>query len=152
KEVEASRVSIYNERTQAKFPLLGLRLKNTSGAHLMQGPITVFDGVNYAGDARILDLQPEEERLISFAIDLGTEVDPKPAADNGKIVSLRAANGLVYTSIKFRESKTYTISNRNDQERTVLVEHPVRKDFTLVDTDKPTETASDVYRFQVKVP
>src|SRR5262249_52379336 len=32
--VEADRVSIYNERTQAKFPLLGLKFKNTSGLHL----------------------------------------------------------------------------------------------------------------------
>src|SRR5262249_31624104 len=28
---------------------------------------------------------------------------------------------------------------------------PVRNDFKLVDTDKPAETASDFYRFQVKV-
>jgi hypothetical protein len=78
KDVEGARVSIYNERTQAKFPLLGLKLKNTSGLHLMQGPITVFEGANYAGDARILDLQPNEERLISYAVDLGTEVNPVP--------------------------------------------------------------------------
>src|SRR5207244_1706045 len=50
KEVEGTRVSIYNERTQAKFPLLGLKLKNTSGLHLMQGPVTVFEGSSYAGD------------------------------------------------------------------------------------------------------
>ena len=31
KGVEASRVSIYNEGAQAKFPLLGLKVKNTSG-------------------------------------------------------------------------------------------------------------------------
>jgi septal ring factor EnvC (AmiA/AmiB activator) len=31
------------------------------------------------------------------------------------------------------------------------VEHPVRHDFTLVDA-KPVETASDVHRFEVKVP
>src|SRR5262249_30994760 len=49
KDVEGTRVSIYNERTQAKFPLLGLKFKNTSGLHLMQGPITVFEGSNYAG-------------------------------------------------------------------------------------------------------
>ena len=80
KDVEATRVSIYNESTQAKFPLLGLKFKNTSGLHLMQGPITVFEGTNYAGDARILDLQPNEERLLSYAIDLGTEVNPCPPA------------------------------------------------------------------------
>src|SRR5205085_5344946 len=44
KEVEGTRVSIYNEQVQAQFPLHGLKFKNTSGAHLMQGPLTVFEG------------------------------------------------------------------------------------------------------------
>jgi hypothetical protein len=151
KDVEGTRVSIYNERTQAKFPLLGIKLKNTSGLHLMQGPITVFEGSNYAGDARILDLQPNEERLISYAVDLGTEVDPKPSSDNGRVVSIKVVKGIVEVTNKVRESKTYTVVNRNDQERVVLVEHPVRNEFKLVDTAKPAETASDVYRFEVKV-
>src|SRR4029077_1778389 len=62
-DVEAAKVSIYNERTLAKHPLLGMRLKNTTGVHLMQGPITVFDKNTYAGDSRIMDLQKGEERL-----------------------------------------------------------------------------------------
>jgi hypothetical protein len=152
KDVQATRLSIYNESTLAKFPLLGLRLKNTSGAHLMQGPITVYEGSNYAGDARILDLQPNEERLLSYAVDLGTEVNPVPSSDNGRLTSVKAVKGVVYTSTKVRETKTYTIANRNDQERTVLIEHPVRNDFKLVDTDKPVETAADFNRFEVKVP
>jgi len=151
KDVEGTRVSIYNEQTQAKFPLLGLRLKNTSGLHLMQGPITVFEGSNYAGDSRILDLQPNEERLLSFAIDLGTEVNPVPSSDNGKITTVKAVKGILYTTTKVRETKTYTIKNRNDAERVVLIEHPVRNEFKLVETDKPAETASDFYRFQLKI-
>jgi len=151
KAIEADRVSIYNERVQAKFPLLGLKFKNTTGLHLMQGPITVFEGSNYAGDSRILDLQPKEERLLSYAIDLGTEVNPVPNGGNGKIVNLKAVKGLITTTTKIRESKNYTIKNRNDVERLVLIEHPVRYDFKLVETDKPVETAADFYRFQVKV-
>ncbi len=151
KDVDGGRVSIYNERTQAKFPLLGLRFKNTSGMHLMQGPITVFEGSNYAGDARILDLQPNEERLLSYAVDLGTEVNPVPSSDNGRMTQIKAVKGIVYATTKLRETKTYTIQNRNDRERTVLIEHPVRNDFKLVSTEKPVETASDFYRFQIKV-
>ena len=152
KDVEATRVSIYNERTQAKFPLLGVKLKNTSGMHLNQGPITVFEGSNYAGDARILDLQPNEERLLSYAIDLGTEVNPVPSSDNGRLTVVKAVKGILYTTTKVKETKTYTVVNRNDAERTVLIEHPVRNDFKLIETDKPAETASDFYRFQLKVP
>jgi hypothetical protein len=150
--VEASRVSIYNERVHAKFPLLGLRLKNDTGLHLTQGPITVFEGSNYAGDTRVLDLQPGEERLVSYAIDLGTEVHAVPAHDNGRLTAVKLQKGILYTATKQHESKTYTLSNRSGQERTVLIEHPFRPDFTLTSSDKPVETARDVYRFEVKLP
>jgi hypothetical protein len=153
KDVEGTRVSIYNERTQAKFPLLGLKFKNTSGLHLSQGPITVFEGSNYAGDSRILDVEPNEERLLSYAVDLGTEVNPVLASDNGRLTTIKIVKGILYSTTKLRETKTYTIVNRNDAERLVLVEHPVRNDFHLTDdTSKPAETASDVYRFEVTVP
>jgi hypothetical protein len=153
KDVEGTRVSIYNEATQAKFPLLGLKLKNTSGLHLMQGPITVFEGSNYAGDARILDLQPKEERLISYAVDLGTEVNAVPSTDNGRYTAIKAVKGVIETTTKLRETKTYTVKNRNEAERLVLIEHPVRNEFKLVeDKGKPAEVAADVYRFEVKVP
>jgi hypothetical protein len=153
KDVEGARVSIYNERTQPKFPLLGLKFKNTSGLHLSQGPITVFEGSNYAGDSRILDVEPNEERLLSYAVDLGMEVNPVLASDNGRLTTVKVVKGILYSTTKLRETKTYTIVNRNDSERLVLVEHPVRNDFHLTDdTSKPAETASDVYRFEVKVP
>jgi hypothetical protein len=151
KDVEATRVSIYNERVQAKFPLLGLRLKNTTGVHLMQGPITVFEGSSYAGDAQVKDLQPGEQRLVSYAIDLGTEVSPAPAQSNGRITQLKVDKGVLTSTTKTVETRVYTVKNRNDQERTLLIEHPVRHEFKLVDC-KPAETAADVYRFELKVP
>src|SRR6185503_14906449 len=57
--VEGKKVSIYNPSVHVKYPLLGLKFKNTTGLHLMQGPITVFESNSYAGDSRILDLQPK---------------------------------------------------------------------------------------------
>src|SRR5262249_15168489 len=152
KEVEAGRVSIYNERVQAKHPLLGLRFRNTTGLHLMQGPITVFEGSSYAGDARVLDLQPKEERLLSYAIDLGTEVEPVFKRQPDRITKVKLRKGLLYQTTKVREEKTYNVKTRSEKDRTVLIEHPFRPDFALVSKDKPAERARDVYRFEVKVP
>jgi hypothetical protein len=152
KDVRAERVSVYNESVQPKFPLLGLRFKNGTGLHLMQGPVTVFEGGRYAGDARLPDLQPNEERLVSYAVDLGTEVSPARGPDSGKLIQVKAVKGILWTTTKVREAKTYAVKNRNEQERTVLVEHPLRHDFKLVDTPKPAETARDVYRFRLKLP
>jgi hypothetical protein len=152
KDVEGTRVSIYNESVQAKFPLLGLRFKNTSGAHLMQGPITVFEKNNYAGDAQINDLQPNEETYISYAVDLGTEVNAVPQADNGRLTKVKIVKGLLWTSTRQRETKTYEIKNRSEDERKVVIEHPFRPEFKLVGATKPLETTRDAYRFEVAAP
>ncbi len=151
KDVEAQRVSIYNERTQAKHPLLGLKFKNTTGMHLMQGPITVFEGSSYAGDARVLDIQPKDERLISYAIDLGTEVEPVAKKQPDRITMVKINKGILYRTDKVREEKTYNVKNRSEHDRVVLIEHPFRPDFSLVSKDKPAERARDVYRFELKV-
>jgi hypothetical protein len=152
KDIEADRVSIYNERVQAKHPLLGLKFKNTTGMHLMQGPVTVFEGASYAGDTRFLDIQPKDERLVSYAIDLGTEVEPKLNNDGGPITKIIARQGVIYQTNRARESKNYKVVNRSEHDRVVLVEHPFRSDFTLVSKVNPVERARDVYRFEVKVP
>ena len=153
KDIEGTRVSIYNPAVQAKHPLLGLRFKNTSGAHLNQGPITVFEGSTYAGDTRVLDVQPNEERLLSYAVDLGTEVDPKAGAGAHKITSVKAVRGIVTTVTKITDERTYRIINRSQTDRTLLIEHPNRtnQQFKLVDTEKPVEDTPEVYRFQTPV-
>jgi len=151
-QVEGSRVSIYNEATHAKFPLLGLRFKNTTKLHLMQGPITVFDDQSYAGDARILDLQPNEERLLSYAIDLGVEVEPVVREPKEHLVQAKIVQGVLLLTRKVRESKGYAIKNRTEHDRTVLIEHPYRPQYTLVvGPAKAAERARDVYRFEVPV-
>src|SRR5205823_7408797 len=123
KDVEAQRVSIYNPAVQAKHPLLGLRVKNTTGLHLNQGPITVFEGSTYAGDTRVLDVQPNEERLVAYAIDLGTEVDPQNGPGTARITAVKAVKGVVTTTTKIREEKKYRIANRSQQDRVMIIEY-----------------------------
>jgi hypothetical protein len=149
-DVEGAKVSIYNERTLPKHPLLGLRLKNSTGVHLMQGPITVFDKNTYAGDSRIMDLQKGEERLISYAVDLGTEVEPVAKRDPDRYTQVKVVKGVIWTTTKIRETKTYNVKNRAEQDRVVLIEHPFRPDFKLV-SKEAKERARDVYRFEVDV-
>src|SRR4029077_3786784 len=153
KDVEGKRVSIYNPAVQPKHPLLGLKFKNTTGMPLTQGPITVFEGSVYAGDTRVLDLQPDEERLVSYAIDLGTEVSVKPGTNTARITSVKAVKGIIYTSTVQREERVYDVSNRSTSDRTLLIEHPNRKGqgFAFIGDNKPKEEAADVYRFEVPI-
>src|SRR5207302_10104982 len=70
KGLEGDKVSLYCPQAHAKHPLLALRLKNTTGVPLMNGPVAVYEGTGYAGDTQMPDLQPGDERLVSYALDL----------------------------------------------------------------------------------
>jgi hypothetical protein len=132
--------------------MLGLKLTNTSGLHLMQGPITVFEGSVYAGDARISDVPQNDDRLISYAVDLATEVEAKSHRAPDRLTAVRVQQGVIVQTNKVREEKTYTVTNRSGHERTLWIEHPYRPNFELVSKDKPIERTSENYRFEIKLP
>lgn len=149
-EVEAKKLSIYNQSVQAKHPLNGLRLENTTDLHLMQGPITVFDGNAYAGDARIQDLPPGAERLISYALDLDVEVAPESKPGKDSLVSVKIVKGTLYAERKYRRSTTYTVKNSGGKAKTVLIETPHEAPWTLIEPKEADEKTRDLYRFHVE--
>jgi hypothetical protein len=150
-KIEGEKVSIYNANTHAKHPLNGLKLKNTSPLHLMQGPITVFDAGTYAGDARIEDLAPGQERLLSYALDLKAEIEAKITASATDLLSVKIQKGVLIASRKASEERAYTVKNRDRKPKRILLEHPLRSDWQLVEPKEPSERSRDVYRFAVNV-
>jgi hypothetical protein len=150
--VDAAKISIFNESVHSKFPLLGLKFKNTATQPLMQGPITIYDGTAYSGDSRVQDLQPGEDRLLSYALDTGTEVKVEGKDATDQLDAVKVVKGVMHATHKLRQTRTYLIKNRSTQDRALLVEHPVREDWRLVTPEKPAERSRDVYRFQVTVP
>ena len=151
-EVEAERVAIYDERVLARHPLSGLRLKNTTGLHLMQGPLTVYDqagGGSYSGDARIEDMAPGTERLVSYAVDLDVEVAARGEGRAEEIVNVRLAKGTLFAARKLARAKVFEVKNSGKNAVKVLLEHPLEGGWTLVAPEKPEEKTRDRYRFAV---
>ena len=111
-DIEGRRVSIYSERTQPKHPMHGLKLKNTTGLTLMGGPITLFEAGSYAGDAQIDSLPAGAERLVSFALDLETEVAPAARSVPDRLVAVRIARGVLTSTVTYRREKAYTAKVR----------------------------------------
>jgi hypothetical protein len=150
--IDGHKVSIFNARVHPKFPLLGLRLKNTSGKPLTQGPITVYDDGAYAGDTRTLDLQPNEERLLSYALDQSTEVKTESKAHPGPDMNFNLGGDNLTAGYTMRETTTYTVKNRGAHDRVLIIEHPIRASWKLVDQKSSKERSRDVYRFEIPVP
>jgi hypothetical protein len=149
--LQGQKVSLYNQSVNAKHPLNGYRLKNTSALHVMQGPITLFDSGTYAGDARIEDLPPGQDRLISYALDLKTEVEPNLEGGIQELATVSLKKGTMLISRRLVEDRTYLVKNRDAKTKTVLIEQPYRADWKLAEPKEPTERTRDLYRFSVAV-
>jgi hypothetical protein len=149
--LQGQKVSVYNQRVNVKHPLNGYRLKNTSSLHLTQGPITLFDSGAYAGDARIEDLAPGQDRLISYALDLKAEVEPKLEGGTQELATVSLKKGTMLISRRLVEDRTYLVRNRDAKTKTVLIEQPYRADWKLAEPKEPTERTRDMYRFSVSV-
>ena len=93
-EMEGERVAIYNEATRADRPFSGVLLKNTTNLTLESGSMTVIDGDAYAGEALMDRLKAKEQRLISFALDLGTNIKVVPIQNREPAKLIKAANGV----------------------------------------------------------
>jgi hypothetical protein len=151
-EIEAGKVSIYNERVHATRPLHGLKIKNKTKQALMSGPVTVYEGEQpYSGDARLLDLQPNEERYLSYALDTGVEIKPFDIVRPGPEMTARMESGRLQVRYKLRHTRTYVIVNRSPDARKVVVEQPIRNGWKLVKPEKATELTTELYRFDLDV-
>ncbi|HEX8151120.1 MAG TPA: carboxypeptidase regulatory-like domain-containing protein [Pyrinomonadaceae bacterium] len=151
--MEGSRVSVFNQSAGRSRPMSGMLLKNTSPLTLEGGALTVIDGDAYAGEALLERLKPEEKRLISFALDLGTLVTVRAEEDNSPAFYARIVNGTLYATHHHRQKKVYTLRNQTARPRTVYVEHPVRDDWELDYklTPKPDGKSQRFYRFRVEL-
>jgi len=152
--MEGERVSIFNEQSPSNRPMSGMLLKNTSTLTLDDGSLTVIDGDAYAGEALMQRLKPSEERLISFALDLGTLVNTQEEEDQRPTYMVKIHNGVAAAYYFNIRKKTYTIVNQTDQPRTVYLEHPIsQSDYWALsdETSKPADKTATHYRFRVSV-
>ena len=149
-KIEAEPLSIFNQTVLPRNPLNGVMLTNTTGKLLPQGPITVLSGGAYAGDSRIEDLPAGQKRLLSFGIDLETLVDVKDSGTSD-LVGGKIVKGVLFLSRKLSQTKTYTVENKSDHDRGVIVEHELLRGWSLVDSPEPMEKTDVRYRFKVAV-
>ncbi|MEP6620990.1 MAG: hypothetical protein ABJE47_16815 [bacterium] len=148
--VELERLSIFNASALASNPLNGVWLKNTTGKHLQQGPVTVLDGGGYAGDARVDNVPPGQTRLLSYGVDLEMAMKNGTSMTSA-VVSSKLSKGMLTLSRRLLSSQSYDATNKSAKDKVLLVEHPIRQGWRLVDTKTPFETTPSHYRFKATV-
>ena len=148
--VDARRLYIYDESNGSQHPLNAAEITNSSGATLDGGAITVYDAGAYAGEALVETIKAGDKRLISYAVDLGTRITTDFDSTSKLQQEFHFRRGVMNTKTAMRETKTFTIRNVDDNAKTIILEHPVRPGYELIDGE-PAEKTSSAYRFEVPV-
>jgi len=116
---------------------------------LMGGPITIYDNDVYAGDATFEDLQPDEQRLVSYAIDLGVQGNRDEKAGIQEITAIKLVKGMLNVTRKSRRVVNYTFAVKDGKDRKIMVEHQFINGWDLVEPKTPDERTATLYRFTV---
>lgn len=149
--LDARRVSIYNASDNRQHPMRGVELTNTTGFELTPGPISVFDGAGYAGDAQIGFTSRGQQRLLSYAVDLDVRVLADQATTD-TVVKARIVGGMVEQQSVSRATTSYTLINRDGaRDRVVLLEQAKRPGWDLRSPEKPSSVSEALNRFEVSL-
>jgi hypothetical protein len=148
-KVDARKLLVYSENYGLN-PMNAAELINSTGKVLDGGPITVFDGNSYAGEALIETLKTGDKRIVSYSIDLGTRITTHFDSTRDLVREIHVKRGLLQTKSAMQETKTYTIHNVDAKAKTLIIEHPERDGYKLIGMT-PRETTSTAYRFEVKL-
>lgn len=146
--VEGRRVSIFNAGEMPKHPMRGVQFTNKSGLHLMPGPVSVFDGSTYAGDATIPHTSRNQSRLLAYALDI--DVHARTDSDQTEeVTSLKIVDGMIEQSLRARHTTVYSFDNLDSTRgRVILVEYPRMHGWDLVEPKESAETTDSLHRFE----
>ncbi len=149
-KITARKLLIYNDRDD-EHPVNAAEVTNSTSKTLDGGPITVYDGGAYAGEALFETVKTGDKRLIGYAVDYGTRVTSAYESGEQTIREVHAKNGLLQIRYAQRQTRTYTMKNIDAKPKTLILEQAAMDQYSLL-SPFPAERTANAYRFEVKLP
>ncbi len=153
--ITGKRVALYNPDVRQKNPMSAVLFKNTSGATLEGGPVTVLEDATYVGESMLETMKPDEERLVPFSVELGCVVTVDPQSEVRNVSHSRIVGGYLYLTRYRLERRIYVIHNKGPKALDVFLDHRFTPTWELLEgeTDgKAVERTESFYRFRLDVP
>ncbi|MDR2143345.1 MAG: hypothetical protein LBP29_03140 [Treponema sp.] len=132
-------------------PELGAEITNTTGIKLPAGPITVYDGGVYAGDALVEFFSENDRRFISYGEDLSVTASAKISSTRF-VSTVTVSGGVMIVNRRLVYERAYTIKNAGAETKRLVVEHPVTSGASLSEPASYLEKTDSLYRFVRDLP
>ncbi len=150
------RVTLWSQ--QQPVALRALWLTNSSTLTLDRGSFSIVENGNFGGEGLLDPIHPGEKRLLSYAADQAVHVTEHGNHNEHHVNRLQISKGVLTETSTDVAELTYDVRNAAPDERTVILEHPLRPRWELTGAGgkgspepKPTETTATAYRFRLVV-
>jgi hypothetical protein len=147
--IEARKLLIFSDHSST-HPTDAAELVNNSGKTLDGGPITIYDGGVYGGEALMETLKAGDRRLISYAVDLGTRITEAFGSKQAVVREIHLNRGILTTRVAAEETRTYTVKNVDQKAKSLIIEHPIRPEYALLNREATRKTPQ-AYRFEIQL-
>jgi hypothetical protein len=81
-------------------------------------------------------------------VDLGTRITEAFGSKQAVVREIHVSRGMLTTKLAAEETRTYTVRNVDQKAKTLIIEHPLRQSYVLLNR-KPAEKTPDAYRFEI---
>jgi hypothetical protein len=147
-ETDMERVALYNPEIRDKNPMTAFRIKNTTGLTLEGGPVTVFEGDSYVGEAMLDTMRQDEERLTPYSVELGITVKHEESDIRENYTRAVKSGNLIHKHYRQLRRTRYDFCSRLDREVDGYLDHPFQFNVRE-DTPEPVETTENFWRFKI---
>jgi len=113
--------------------------------------VTVLENGEYVGEAVLPFTTDQNEAVISYAVELGVHIE-RARQSSSQLHTLSIKDGYMIQQYYDIYQTTYRIDNRTAQAKTVLLEHDLNRNHTIIDTPEPVEKTMNTWRYQVDAP
>ena len=149
-KVQARKLLIYTDK-DGEHPVNAAELTNKTSKTLDGGPITVYDGGAYAGEALFETLKAGDKRLVGYAVDYGTRITSAFDSSDESVREIHVKNGTLEIKYAQHQTRNYTVRNVDAKGKTLIVQEDGVQQYTVL-SPKPVERTATAYRFEVKLP
>jgi hypothetical protein len=120
-DIPKETINIYNQQQHATHPFKAIEIENVTSYGWEEGPVTIYDAGEYAGEAMLKRVPKGEKQIIPYLVEQDIVVKQEETSMSKKIGISLSGQYYVETYINNKNYKL-EIDNKCDEERTLICE------------------------------
>ncbi len=149
-DIPKETINIYNQQQHATHPFKAIEIENITSYGWEEGPVTIYDLGEYAGEAMLKRVPKGEKQIVPYLVEQDIVVKQEETSMSKKIGISLSGQYYVETYINNKKYKL-EIDNKCDEEKTVICEVPKMYDYEIDKKKIKVDTKETPNYFRAKI-